>query len=298
MFRRLKAVRLAFTLIELLVVIAIIAILIALLVPAVQKVREAAARTTCANNLKQCGLAIHNYAGVYNSRLPPLEAYEPPPSGPGWNTFWGELLPYVEQQNIYNRAAASGQNNIWTNGAPNATAIVPIYLCPSDPSPNQGLVGNGWAGTSYAPNYLMFGVIQYSTIYTSQNQGPKYRIGTIPDGTSNTIGIVERYAQCPAYGWNNAWGYPIGGGCPWNWNSQGSCYGPWGLLVPQIQPPLNWGAPQPPAAYNAPNTGHPVSMNMLMDASVRTISSSISSTTWSYACQPDDGNVLGSDWNN
>jgi len=296
MFRRLKAVRLAFTLIELLVVIAIIAILIALLVPAVQKVREAAARTQCANNLKQCGLAVHNYAGVYNSRLPPMGQYEAGPSGPGWNTFWGELLPYIEQSTIYNRAANTG--NIWNAG--NATAVIPIYICPSDPTPNQGLSGNGWASTSYAPNYLVFGPqIMYRPDINNNVCIPKYKIATIPDGTSNTIGVVERYAQCPAYGWNNTWAYPIGQwGFPWGWNSQGSAYGPWGVqYVPQIQPPTNNWVNGQLANYYSPNTGHPVSMNMLMDASVRTVSSSISSNTWSQACTPDDGQVLGSDWN-
>src|SRR5438046_681388 len=112
MFRRLKALRLAFTLIELLVVIAIIAILIALLVPAVQKVREAAARTTCSNNLKQVGLGIHNYAGVYNSRLPSHIQYDA--NGPGWDTFWFQILPYVEQQTLYNRA--TNQGACWGNG--------------------------------------------------------------------------------------------------------------------------------------------------------------------------------------
>src|SRR3981081_149280 len=124
MFRRLKAIRLAFTVVELRVVIAISASLTALLVPAVQKVREAAARTTCSNNLKQVGLGVHNYAGVYNSRLPSTLQYDGANSV-GWDTFWGQLLPYIEQQTLYNRAI--GQGACWGNGCHNQ--IVPIYIC-------------------------------------------------------------------------------------------------------------------------------------------------------------------------
>ncbi len=291
MFRRLKQSRLAFTLIELLVVIAIIAILIALLVPAVQKVREAAARTTCANNLKQVGLGIHNYAGVYSAKLPPMEDYS---SGQvGYLPFWFSLLPYIEQTPLFNAAQGSGAG--WGNGV--NTKVVPIYICPSDPTPNNYLSQNGWGATSYAPNYYVFGSIQQTQTSTGVVvQVAKYRIGNIPDGTSNTIGVVERYASCPYYGWSNSWCYPEGS--YWGWNSQGSAYGPWGIYyLPQIQPPVqNYvGAIQPAHPYY-PNTGHPVCMTMLMDGSVRTVGSSLSSTTWSWACIPDDGNPLPQNW--
>jgi prepilin-type N-terminal cleavage/methylation domain-containing protein len=297
MFRRLKAIRLAFTLIELLVVIAIIAILIALLVPAVQKVREAAARTTCANNMKQIGLGIHNFAGVYNGRLPSLMQYDGGNSV-GWDTFWGELLPYIEQQTLYNKAIGSGA--IWGNNID--TVVVPIYLCPSDPSPNQGIDNNGWAATSYTPTYYMFAQAGWpnnggATLNGQSFSGAKYKIGNIPDGTSNTIGVIERYGQCPYYGWYNTWNYPIGANS-WQWNSQGSAYGPWGINTPQVQPPLNaYVGNQMPAHPYYPTTGHPVSMNMLMDGSVRTVSASISLQTFSWAMIPDDGNVLAADWN-
>src|SRR5437588_8687881 len=96
MVRRIHSVRLALTLIELLVVIVIIAVLIALLVPFVLKVREAANRTTCSSFLKQHGMAIHNYAGTFKSRLPPMMDFVKEDKI-GWSPFWYSLLPFIER---------------------------------------------------------------------------------------------------------------------------------------------------------------------------------------------------------
>src|SRR4249920_3169085 len=103
-----------FTLIELLVVIAIIAILIGLLLPAVQKVREAAARSTCSNNLKQMGVAIHNFASARQDKLIPIEDYGSGNGNPYWIPFFFGMLPYIEQDNVYKRSANTdgwGANN-------------------------------------------------------------------------------------------------------------------------------------------------------------------------------------------
>ncbi len=142
----------AFTLIELLVVIAIIAILIGLLLPAVQKVREAAARMTCSNNLKQIGLAIHNYESSYG-KLPTAYAKLTSPDTDPNAQFAGRnvglsllanLLPYIEQDNLYRRLnpnlSSFDTANIPPNGPHSGTntayaTVVKTYLCPSDPTP-------------------------------------------------------------------------------------------------------------------------------------------------------------------
>ena len=133
--------RQAFTLIELLVVIAIIAILIGLLVPAVQKVREAAARTQCINNLKQLGVALHAFHDV-NKRLPPGCASDVPPfatGGGGHGSSWKVyILPYIEQGNIYNKWQFTGGSG-WEN-ANNCNLVhnvmIPVYRCPSSSLPD------------------------------------------------------------------------------------------------------------------------------------------------------------------
>src|SRR5438132_2409602 len=129
-----KATRLGFTLIELLVVIAIIAILIALLVPAVQKVREAAARLQCKNNLKQIGLAFHNYHATYKC-FPPgftsaAASKDGPSLGPGWG--WGaHLLPYLDQGNVFNQIDFTRDITHPANAQARVRSLS-VFLCPSD----------------------------------------------------------------------------------------------------------------------------------------------------------------------
>ena len=283
--------RSGFTLIELLVVIAIIAILIALLVPAVQKVREAAARTQCTNNLKQLTLSIHGFHDV-NKKFPAMDDYL---TNAGWVPFWSALLPYVDQSPLYNRAATPGGAQ-WNNG--NATTPLAVLQCPSDPTLAAGLCttgATGWAGTSYAPIDKMFANATIAGIMRS-----KYNLANIPDGSSNQVFLVERYASFNIYGWSNAWNYPIGSN--WGWNSQGSAYGPWGLYLPQLSCPPNTtstgnGTGQNQSAHPyCPNTAHPVMIIGMGDGTARSVSSGVSSQTWQWACTPDDGNPLPSDW--
>ncbi|WP_145372225.1 DUF1559 domain-containing protein [Maioricimonas rarisocia] len=130
-----RPTRRGFTLIELLVVIAIIAILIALLLPAVQQAREAARRTSCRNNLKQIGLALHNYVSSMN-QFPPSFCLTPAEASGGIGDSWsihGRLLPYLERANAYNDVALDVDWHVQV--ATGVTFLkLPVYLCPSDPN--------------------------------------------------------------------------------------------------------------------------------------------------------------------
>ena len=156
--------RLGFTLIELLVVIAIIGLLISLLLPAVQKVRAAAARAQCENNLKQIGLALHNYEGV-NSCFPPSytrtsdkqsgNAYGISYPDDGWNGLpgwgWGTLiLPYLEQDSLYKNLRLDLP--CWaTENAPFVKTKLKVFLCPASPGPSDGFTLHRYTGTSDNP---------------------------------------------------------------------------------------------------------------------------------------------------
>jgi len=289
--------RIAFTLIELLVVIAIIAILIGLLLPAVQKVREAAARMSCSNNLKQFGVAIHNYASANQDKIPGgiQGGLLPYPSYPG-NPFFYALLPYIEQGNIVNTMSNNGIYYSWGagGGVNGQTQVVKTLLCPSDPSHNNGTGPNtGWTVTSYSRNYYMFDT---GGGYQPQAGGhyftlSKYTIANIPDGTSNTVGIVERYAYLSNYGWSSLWTHHGQDRFHWGYAQWAPVFGPWGIYLPQNGLKSNQAHPY------YPNGGHPTTNQvLLMDGSVRGVSNGISQATWNNAIQPDDGQVLGANW--
>ncbi len=298
--------RSGFTLIELLVVIAIIAILVGMLLAAVQKARGAANRAKCLNNVHQIVLATHTYHDA-NSRLPGVMDYS---DSLGWAPFFFELLPYVDQGNMYDTATNQLAANPWpgpwnTLIGPYILQSIPVqlYICPSDPTvsngyctasggdifpqgpyPHNAAPNNpyGLAASSYACNYWVFGTSDAEGYFSSA-----YTLDNIPDGCSNTVGTVERYSSFPSVGYINNWASALWGTDEFNNNAT------WGYFGASLLPQFDVTPAR--ANFEYPQAIHGSSMVVgMMDGSTRIVTPTISKHTWSGAVLPDDGQA--GDW--
>jgi prepilin-type N-terminal cleavage/methylation domain-containing protein len=310
--------RSGFTLIELLVVIAIIAILIGLLVPAVQKVREAAARLQCENNLKQIGLALHDYHDTYKKL--------PPGSNTSGFTVVALLLPYIEQGNVYNQINFSVSATNAANAGPTGITI-PILLCPSDPT---NVMPAGQGGNNYFANYgtnpNFFQPHNVANGVFGLRDTSGVRLTDITDGTSSTVAFSELRKG----DWNNAqyspqdWLNASSAGLPTSIDQALSlCQGidPTSLTYQWLSAGGEWlNDSNTGTAYlhcgtpnTVPNCGFPANLTfcvnassahiggvnaVLCDGSVRFVGNSISLATWRAVGIRAGGEVVGNDWNN
>jgi len=267
-----KQARNGFTLIELLVVIAIIAILIGLLLPAVQKVREAAARLQSGNNLKQLGTAEHNYASTYNSQFAPADGTI------GTYGTWPKfvhLLPYLEQEALYKSLLGITTPVTAVASAP----LLKILVAPADPSASSTA-----GATSYATNYLAFGTAPIA-------------ITGITDGTSNTVAFSERYMIAAAGTGPSTHLYAKTGasnGTPPGANSSGFTYlVASSSIAPQIKPKTSDASEQAPQGCATGSM-----MCVMCDGSVKSVSPSVSAATWYVYNTPSTGELPQAEWGN
>lgn len=310
--------RRAFTLIELLVVIAIIAILIALLVPAVQKVRESAARTQCVNNLKQVGLALHSYEGTYKHFPRGAKAGQ---VTAGWRIL---LLPFVEQDAVYRQVNLS---NVWPSGSPILNNLtLSVWVCPSSTLPTNPAgdwYNNGSSGRPLGhqvPAYIgIMGAAPdpagRSTVFYSSRYGGSWqantgmllqnevvRIGGCTDGTSNTIIVAEQSAAVGTTDLRNRYYSPWGGCTLSTTVAQRIASGnpdqdTWGMSLTTVKYAINSrtasaGANQVYLSNTILNSNHTGGINALLtDGSVRFVSDSADFVNFQKMCSRNDGLV-------
>lgn len=306
-----RSVRSAFTLVELLVVIAIIGVLVALLLPAVQAAREAARRTQCSNNLKQLGLALHNFHDTYGKL--PVGAHDDDNRSFCWRTW---ILPFVEQSSLYNQMVGAG---MWippnmgngangvnvdsvpgseVNGIPALSDLcktkLTFYTCPSDILPM--LDNDGYAKTNYCGNMgpalgtvtgcgSVKGDVQEGVLLFANDNNTTWTtsLAMITDGTSNTImaGEVTVSENVKPTSLNDA-RYPIWAGG----NNNGSCSGTAAAGATLRFVDVNYFINRKTGAESNSSFGskHPGGAQfVLADASVRFINESISSEVWRAA---------------
>ncbi|MCA9085450.1 MAG: DUF1559 domain-containing protein [Planctomycetaceae bacterium] len=206
-----------FTLIELLVVIAIIAILIALLLPAVQQAREAARRTECKNNLKQIALGLHNYHDTHTvfpfGSISRINGVAPAPGTSNTRQNWFHMiLPYVDQAPLYNQVQPRIQGNQFPGGWPEATTIIKMFMCPSDPE-NPKTVQQGFHG-NYLPVHGSSHAGANNTFATTDGMFyplSSTKLTDIKDGTSNTAMLGEIRLQADSIAASGAGNVVCGG---------------------------------------------------------------------------------------
>lgn len=295
----------AFTLVELLVVIAIIAMLVTLLVPAVQSARAAARRTHCVNNLKQLGLAIHNMESTYGV-LPPFSAQnqntevtvDGPYKGVVGFTVFNWMLPFIEEQALYDACVQERGFLRAEPGAPNAEAVT-AYLCPSEPNragpkgEGRGLIDGiggptNWGISNYAANYLVFGNPRKKDVEGST------KFSQIPDGLSKTVMFGERYGNCTNAGTLRSGIYTS------LWSDATSFWRPVFCINNLSRTPVEAGFPACGKFQVAPNfmdncdasraqSPHQAGMHCgFGDGSVKLFNGDIEAETWAQVCDPRD----------
>lgn len=308
-----------FTLIELLVVIAIIAVLIALLLPAVQQAREAARRSQCKNNLKQIGLALHNYHDTY-STLPMGNNNH---TGGGWGqSWWVAVLPYIDQGPLYNawdhNSVSSGYNLAANMNLASGKAI-PVARCPSSPMGQYEFANNGVAPGMCVAHYT--GIAGASTDpqsrvtnYTCGIAGrggvlffrSRIRFADLSDGASNVIFVGEQSDWCveTATGQQRiaiqSWPHGMFMGSPGSDRSFNATTLRWRPGYKQAEGGHNFnpcpltGVCGNSGVNNPIQAAHVGGAHVLLgDGGVRFISENINLTTWFNLAIRDDGNVLG-----
>jgi Protein of unknown function (DUF1559) len=254
--------RFAVTLFQLLVLLALLAFLLGLLVPAVARIRAAAARTQSMNNLRQLGVAMFSCHDTYRQFPPIVGAF--PPKAASYGTLHFYLLPFVEHANVYNNA----QGYVWKNGT--QATVVSVFVSPNDKTVPPNYVHQDWlATTNYAGNWMVF-----------KKEGA--RLTDITDGTSNTMVFAERYQMCN--GTPCGWGYPS----LYYW---APVFGYYSYGKFQHQPSQQ--DCDPALTQSLDPAGIIIGMG---DGSVRTVANTISPRTWWLVTDPADGEVIPQDF--